>query len=432
MRVFGVSESGNFEGRNILRLPRSPEAIAQSEGLALPELWRRIDGITGTLEPVRAARPKPHRDEKILTAWNGMMIAALAEVGDTLGEPRYVQAALRAAELLWSKVRGAPGTLNRVLLDGRASLPALQEDYAFLGEGLVALFDATGEPQWLERARELADAMWTRFADPQAGGLFMAEPSEIPQMARPKDIGDAAMPSGTSAALTLLASLSRRTDEAAYGERAKALVAAASSQVARAPQSYPSLLVALDRLRHGETGPRQYAAQGAIRIHALAIGRPTPDQPVPSGGRLIVEIAMAPGWHINAHRPLQDYLIPTTLTGAEGRGWRVREPKLPRARGAQARLPARAPGPLPGKFPHRDDLRVRERSRTHRGEPADCRQSPPSGVQRPALPSSREPRPGGAECLAVAEDSALTSVCPRALAEAGGSLGQRSASGRER
>lgn len=329
VRVFGVSESGNFAGRNILHLPRSPEAIAQSEGLALPDLWRRIDGITRTLEQVRAARPKPHRDEKILTAWNGLMIAALAEVGGALGEPRYVQAAERAAGLLWSRLRVGPGTLNRLLLDGRSSLPALQEDYAFLGEGLVALYDATGEPQWLERARELADAMWTRFADPELGGLFMAEPSDIPQMARPKDLGDGAMPAGTSAALTLLASLSRRTDESVYGERAKALVAAVSSQVARAPESYPSLLVGLDRLRQGETGPRQYAAQGAIRIHAHAIARPAPDQSVPSGGRLAVEIAMAPGWHINAHRPLQDYLIATSLTGVEGRGWRLGQPSYP-------------------------------------------------------------------------------------------------------
>jgi uncharacterized protein YyaL (SSP411 family) len=329
IRHFGVTEAGNFEGRNILHLPRPPEAFAQAEGLAPPDLWGRIDRITATLERVRSTRPKPHRDEKILTAWNGMMIAALAAVGDTLGDPRSVQAAERAAELLWSKARAAPGTLHRVYLDGRSSVPALQEDYAFLGEGMLALYDATGEPQWLERARELADAMWIRFADPEGGGLHMAELADAAPMARPKDLADGAMPSGTSAALGLLAGLARRVDAPTYRERASALLAAVSGQVARAPEAFPSLLVALNRLRLGESGPRDYAAQGAIRVHARAIGRRPSDQPGPSGGRLSVEIAMDSGWHINAHRPLQDYLIPTTLTEVEGRGWRLGEPSYP-------------------------------------------------------------------------------------------------------
>jgi uncharacterized protein YyaL (SSP411 family) len=327
--LFGATESGNFEGRNILHLPRSPEAFARAEGLALRDLWGRIERITATLERARSARPRPHRDEKILTAWNGLMIAALAEVGDALWDPRYVRDAEQAAELLWSKARAAPGTLHRVYLEGRASVPALQEDYAFLGQGMLALYNATGEPQWLARARELADAMWSRFADPEGGGVFMAEPADAPQMARPKDLADGAMPSGTSAALGLLAGLARRVDAPCYRERASTLSAAVSGQVARAPEAFPSLLVALNRLRLGEAGPRDLAAQGAIRIHARALGRQPPDEPGPSGGRLIVEMAMDPGWHVNPHRPLQDYLIPTTLTGVEGRGWRLGEPSYP-------------------------------------------------------------------------------------------------------
>jgi uncharacterized protein len=329
VRLYGASEAGNFEGRNILHLSGSPEALARAEGLTPPGLWRRMDGITAALDPVRAQRPRPHRDEKVLTAWNGLMIAALAEVGDTLGEPAYGAAAERAAELLWSKARGPAGDLHRVYLDGRASLPALQEDYAFLGDGLLALYDATGEERWLVRAGELADTMWSRFADPEGGGLFMAEPATPPQMARPKDLADGAMASGTSAALGLLGGLARRTAEPRYGERASSLVASVSGQVALAPEAYPSLLVALDRLRLGESGPRDYAAQGAIRIRGRAIERPASDPPVPSPRRLILEIEMAPAWHINAHRPLQDYLIATDLKGAEGRGWRLGAPSYP-------------------------------------------------------------------------------------------------------
>jgi hypothetical protein len=326
-----VTEAGNFEGRNILHLPRSPEDLARAEGLALADLLQRLDSITARLESARSVRPKPHRDEKVLTGWNGLMITALAEAGDTLEEPRYLAAAERAAELLWTRARDADGSLQRVYLDGRASVPALQEDYAFLGEGMIALYDVTGEARWLERARGLADAMWTRFADPDGGGLYMAEPDDTPQMARPKDLADGPMPSGHSAALSLLAGLTRRTEEPVYAERARTLVAAVSGQVARAPEDFPSLLVALDRLRLGEKGPRQYAAQGAVRIHARA--RPVDDgkDPFPAPGRLSIEIDMLPGWHINAHRPIQDELIGTTLTGVGGRGWRLEDIRYPQA-----------------------------------------------------------------------------------------------------
>ncbi|MFY9976488.1 MAG: protein-disulfide reductase DsbD domain-containing protein, partial [Chromatiaceae bacterium] len=330
IRLFGVTEAGNFEGRNILHLPSPPEALAKaSGGLALPDLLQRMDSITAALETARSIRPRPHRDEKVLTGWNGLMVTALAEAGDTLEEPRYLAAAERAAQLLWSRARDADGTLQRVYLDGRASVPALQEDYAFLGEGMIALYDVTGEARWLERARALADAMWTRFADPSGGGLYMAEPDHTPQMARPKDLADGPMPSGHSAALSLLAGLTRRTEEPVYAERARGLVAAVSGQVARDPEAFPSLLVALDRLRLGETGPRQYAAQGAVRVHARA--RPAQDgtRSLPAPGRLSIEIDMRPGWHINAHRPLQDELIGTTLTGGGGRGWRLGDVRYP-------------------------------------------------------------------------------------------------------
>jgi len=328
-RLFAVADAGNFEGRNILHLPRSPESLAQAEGLALPELLQRMDSIANALETVRSVRSGPHRDEKVLTGWNGLMITALAEVGDPLQEPRYLEAAQRAAELLWSKARDAGGALHRVYLDGRASVPALQEDYAFLGEGMVALYDVTGETRWLARARELADAMWTRFADPVGGGLFMAEPGDTSQMTRPKDVTDGAMPSGTSAALSLLAGLTRRTDEPVYADRAKDLVAAVSGQVLRTPEAFPSLLVALNRLRLGDTGPRQYAAQGAVRVRARAVPGHAENGSLPAGGHLNIEIEMAPGWHINAHRPLQDYLVPTALAGAEGRGWALGDPSYP-------------------------------------------------------------------------------------------------------
>ncbi len=328
--VYGVTGAGNFEGRNILHLPLALDAAAAEQGLTPERLRQRVDAINAALLQARAARPHPHRDDKILTAWNGMMIAALAEAGDSLWEPKYLRAAERAAALLWTRARAAPGALERVYYGGRTAEAGLLSDYAFLGLGLVALYDATAEPEWLARARELADALWQRFADPEGGGLFMAEPrAGEPAMARPKDLGDGAIPSGTAAALHLLAALARRTDELAYEQQARTLVATASGQVLRVPEAFPTLLTGLGRLRHGETGPRQYAARGAVRVDAR-LRR--------AGGALTLalDLDMAPGWHINAAQPLQDDLIPTRLGLAGDRpAWRIEDTRYPPAQDIQ-------------------------------------------------------------------------------------------------
>jgi len=310
--LYGVTEFGNFEGRNILHLATAPDAFAEARGLSSAELWQRLDAINQRLYQQREGRPHPHRDEKILTAWNGMMIAALAEAAEAFDEPRYLSAAERAAELLWTEQRPAPGRINRVYLDGRTAQRGLLEDYAFLGQGMVALYDATGEQRWLTRASEMADALWEHFADRGEGGLFMGEAAgETPLMARPKDVTDGVMPSATSAALQLLAELARRTDELAYERHATDLLASTSGLIARAPSAFPSLLTALNLMRHGDTGPRQFAARGAVRADARISAPNTPGD----DGRvtLVIDLTMQPGWHVNAHRPLQHELIATTL-----------------------------------------------------------------------------------------------------------------------
>ena len=323
--LYGVTPAGNFEGRSILHLPVAPQDFAAARGLSLDQLWSRLDPIDQALYQRRQTRTHSHRDEKVLTAWNGMMIAALAEAGDALQEPRYLTAAARAADLLWTQARTGAGELKRVYLDGRATQPALLEDYAFLGEGLIALYDATGEPRWLEQARALADALWTRFADPAGGGLFMGEAAtDTPLMARPKDLSDGAMPSGTSAALHLLAALARRGEDLTHEQRANSLLASASGQVQRLPTAFPSLLVALSRLRHGDAGPKQYAARGAVRSAAHI--RPKD----PGAATLTLDLTLRPGWHVNAERPLQDNLIPTQVRLAgDSSGWRLGERRYP-------------------------------------------------------------------------------------------------------
>ncbi|WP_296806090.1 DUF255 domain-containing protein [Thiocapsa sp.] len=329
--LYGVTESGNFEGRNILHLPIAPVKFAAARGLTPAALLKRLDAINQRLYRHREGRPHPHRDEKILTAWNGMMITALAEAADALDEPRYLTAAQRAAELLWSELRTAPGRINRVYLDGRAAQPGLLEDYAFLGQAMIALFDATGEQRWLTRAREMADALWERFADHDEGGLFMGEPAEATLlMTRPKDVTDGVMPSATSAALQLLAELARRTDELAYERHATGLLASTSGLIARVPSAFPSLLTALSLMRDGDTGRVQYAALGAVRADAHVNAETGKGDD--GSANLVIELTMRPGWHINAHRPLQDALIGTTLRmRGDSADWQMAAPAYPNA-----------------------------------------------------------------------------------------------------
>src|SRR5690606_318286 len=142
---------GNFEGANVLEA-RGPEPDAQTR-----------ERIRSKLAEVRAGRVRPAPDDKVLTSWNALAIAAFADAGAVLGEPRYRAAARAAAEFLLGVHRDADGRLLRTSKDGDARLGAYLEDHAFLVEALIGLYEATWEPRWLAAARELADAMIARF-----------------------------------------------------------------------------------------------------------------------------------------------------------------------------------------------------------------------------------------------------------------------------
>ncbi|WP_275099688.1 DUF255 domain-containing protein [Sedimenticola hydrogenitrophicus] len=312
INLFGVTDNGNFEGGNILHLPRPLAEFAGENGMSQTQLLDHIDRIRERLYQAREARPHPLRDDKILTAWNGMMITTLAQAGDLLGEPRYTEAAARAARFLWEQNHRETGELWRVHLDGSSSIPALQEDYAYFAEGLLQLYDGTGDRLWLVRARELADAMLERFWDETRGGFYMShQENQLTALGRAREMGgDTSMPSGNSVALRVLQMLSVRTDWFDYGERARATLAAFAEPVARHPPGFGYLLAGADDLLHGEWGRRRYAALGGIRISAAQVG----------ARRVTVELEIPPGWHVNAHQPLQENLIPTTLALVPGTG----------------------------------------------------------------------------------------------------------------
>ncbi|MCP4429715.1 MAG: DUF255 domain-containing protein [Gammaproteobacteria bacterium] len=322
IELFGISENGNFESSNILHLPTALEQVADQYHISLDKLGSRIDRIRNQLYQAREAREHPLRDEKILTAWNGMMISTLAQAGMILGEPRYTEAALQAAEFIWDHNRLNHGELYRVHLDGNSSIAAQQEDYAYFAEGLLHLYDVTGSKHWLNRAKEIADNMSTLFWDDKAGGFYMNRGDEqLTSIGRPRDRGtDNAVPSGSSVALRVLQMLNSRLADFKYGEQANAILAVLANAIKQRPTNYGYMLTGVTDLRNGELSAQRYVARGGVR----AIARQLTAQQV------VIDLSIPPGWHINSNQPLQKGLIPTTISiDAAKTGWQMNKVSYP-------------------------------------------------------------------------------------------------------
>ncbi|MBI2570827.1 MAG: thioredoxin domain-containing protein [Candidatus Schekmanbacteria bacterium] len=354
--LYQVTAGGNFEGASILHLPMPLGAFAAARRMTLAELLPRVDRIRDRLYQERERRIHPLRDDKILASWNGMMITSLAVAAETLGEPRYLDAAIRGAEAVWKTHRraaesggeGAGGTTSlwRVHLDGSSSVVATLDDYACLAEAMVTLSDVTGEERWLARSRALADAMLAGFWDEANGGFFMSAEGEDPfLLARPKITADTAIPSGNSVAIRALALLGARTGEARYRARAEQALSAFARPIAEQPSGYAYMLVGAGELLQGPPGWRGYGANGALRAEAR-LGKV-------GAGEYELEVALdlRPGWHINASAPRQDYLTPTALSVAGGRGgeWRLGRVEYPEARTVQLPFAAEALAVYEGK-----------------------------------------------------------------------------------
>jgi hypothetical protein len=165
----------------------------------------------------------PHRDEKIITSWNGLMISALALGAQVLGEARYAEAADRAARFLLSELH-RDGRLHRIHSQGQVSVPGFLDDYAFLANACLDLFETDFDPAWLAAARQLAEAMEELFLDPEDGAYFYVARDQEAVLVRSKHLTDGAVPSGNSMAARTLLRLHRFTEEGRFGERAQAIL----------------------------------------------------------------------------------------------------------------------------------------------------------------------------------------------------------------
>jgi uncharacterized protein YyaL (SSP411 family) len=246
-RVWGVTERGNFEGHNILFRARADEQDAQALGLSLDDFRAKIAEAKAKLYEVRSKRVWPGRDEKILTAWNGLMIAAFAQAGAAFGEREYTMRAAAAADFLWENMRSADGRLFRTAGLGQpAKLAGYLEDYAFLADALVTLYEATSHAAALRYAVELAEVILKHFADPDGPGFFYTADDHERLIARTKDLHDGSTPSGNAMAVTALLRLAKLCDRRDFAAKAEEALRGYRGLMAEHPTACGQMLVALD------------------------------------------------------------------------------------------------------------------------------------------------------------------------------------------
>jgi uncharacterized protein YyaL (SSP411 family) len=260
---YDVREPGNFEHRaSILRMQHTPSQVAEKLGVSEAAVLEAVERGRQVLFDARARRVRPARDEKVLAAWNGMMLRAFAEAGSVLERAELLRAAKRNAEFLLREMRDASGHLRRTWKPGHgARLNAYLEDYANVADGLLALYEATFDTRWLTASLELIETVVREFTDHDNGGFFDTSTEHEQLITRPKDIFDNATPSGNSVAADVLLRLALLTDRPAYREAAEGALRPLGEAMARYPLGFARTLNALDFLLDR---PKEVAIVGAV------------------------------------------------------------------------------------------------------------------------------------------------------------------------
>jgi uncharacterized protein YyaL (SSP411 family) len=242
---YDVSDAGNWEGRNILRVLRSAEQVAKLHKISESELLRRLDAARAKLLAVRAKRVEPHLDDKVLSAWNGLMIASMARAGCILNEPRYLDSANRAADFVLEHLH-RDGRLLRTWRADVAHTKGYLEDYAFMIEALLNLYEAAFDLRRLDQAVRLNDEVLKHFRDAKDGAFFFTADDAEQVLVRSKDAGDGATPSGNSVQVMNLLRLSVMLDRKDLAKEAERSLRCFRHQMEQNPYSSERMLAALD------------------------------------------------------------------------------------------------------------------------------------------------------------------------------------------
>lgn len=246
-RLYNITPGGNFEGRSIPNLIlEKPEKFAAELKMEKGEFTAYVEGLRSKLFEAREKRVHPYKDDKILTSWNGLMIAALARGGATLGEPLYTHAAVRAVDFIYKKLRRTDGRLLARYRDGEPAFLAYLDDYAFMTWGLLELYETTFEAGYLRKAVELTRESLNLFWDVENGGFYFNGEDAEQLIARPKELYDGAIPSGNSVALLNLLRLARLTGDEELSEIAGKQINSFAAEVENHPTGYTFFLQGID------------------------------------------------------------------------------------------------------------------------------------------------------------------------------------------
>ncbi len=343
--VYELAPLREHPGGGVLRvgLPLAPK-LARHGAEDASALLQPFAPDRARLLARRAQRPQPLRDDKVLVAWNALAIRGLLDAAGALDDPAPRERAARAARFLLARLRTDDGALGRSYIAGQVREEGVLDDYAFLADALFELQRATGDDAWLSESRAIADRMLARFSDPTGHGLFLT-PAHSTLLVRPKPFDDSALPSGNSVAYRVLTALAAETGEPHYRDAADGIVRAAAPLLERAPSSLGVTVAArvLDAARRptlasatssaatrgagdiGSEGKRERfrMPSSADHVRASLVLDTVPER------RLRVRLAVAEGWHVNAHPASLPFLIPTTVEPAaadDAPPWRAEYP----------------------------------------------------------------------------------------------------------
>ncbi len=319
--IYGVVKEGNFleestrerVGTNVLSLSQSLAKTASERKMKAVDLRKKLIEMRAKLLTVRNKRIRPHLDDKVLTSWNGLMIGALARAGKVFKEEAYTKAAEGAAAFVLKELR-KDGRLHRTYRKGNAKLPGYLDDYAYLSEGLLDLYDTTGDKRWLKEAKATADMMIKLFYDAKGGGFFFTHERHDNLITRGKDLGGGGnIPNPNGVAAGVLVRLAVLTKEKSYGVLAAKTFDTFAPAMWAQPHANESLILALAKFYEAAdklpSPPRTAFDHPVVMNTYLSHASVKPGQPV----YVAVQFKIEKGWHIYGNKPGNKISVPTSV-----------------------------------------------------------------------------------------------------------------------
>ncbi len=322
---YGATAAGNHTGGNVLFVDRDGGDRAAQAGLTPSEYAQKVAAATEKMRLFREQRVKPFRDEKVITAWNAAFITTLAQAAAALDSAAYLSAAAAAAESLWQSNRDTV-QLYRFQIEGQPQEPAMLRDYAYFAQALLAVYDASGEVKWLQRAEQLMNMSLMHLWDAERGGFFSVKSADAAgQIVRRKDRMDDALPAGNSVAALALVQLSQRTGNQLYARYAQQIFDVFAGEISEIPTSFPYMLRAFEEFSDGAVFQPDYFAFGQATAAVTAAGRQD------NGISATVTLELNPGWHVQASEVPLAALTPASIQLATA-DWEVTEVSFPAAK----------------------------------------------------------------------------------------------------